>query len=204
MTTLTHSWDAIIVAGGRGSRLGGLDKSALVLNGRTLLQRSFDAVRSAVRVCVVGFEAPLENSPGISHTVEHPRWAGPAAAIVAGTANLRDSDSEFTAVIAVDMPFVSEALTVLFRSLSRCGSADGLIAIDETGHQQPLLAVYRTASLRAAAEAMPSTTNLSVRALVAPLELHEVAVPHRLIADVDTPADAERLGIVLPILRAAG
>lgn len=47
-------FDAIILAGGRGSRLGGVDKGALPVGGRALLDRVLDAARAAERVVVVG------------------------------------------------------------------------------------------------------------------------------------------------------
>ncbi|MFZ2514092.1 MAG: NTP transferase domain-containing protein, partial [Candidatus Lutibacillus vidarii] len=39
--------DAIVLAGGRGSRLGGVDKGAVPVAGRALLDRVLDAVSGA-------------------------------------------------------------------------------------------------------------------------------------------------------------
>ncbi|MBD8537305.1 molybdenum cofactor guanylyltransferase, partial [Plantibacter sp. CFBP 13570] len=51
------SVDAIILAGGRSSRLGGVAKASLLRDGRTLLQLAIDAARAAGgRVVVVGPE----------------------------------------------------------------------------------------------------------------------------------------------------
>ncbi|MEU4744233.1 NTP transferase domain-containing protein, partial [Actinosynnema sp. NPDC023658] len=48
------SWAAVVLAGGRGSRLGGVDKASLVVDGRTLLDHVLDAVAAARQVIVVG------------------------------------------------------------------------------------------------------------------------------------------------------
>lgn len=195
MTTPPH-WDAIIVAGGRASRLGGIDKTALVYEGRSLLQLALDAVRLAEHVSVVG-SASLVSSARIRQTEESPRWGGPAAAIVAGLGNLRDSDSEFTAVVAADQPQVGEALGVLLNTLSTEYGDDGLVALDSGGQRQPLLAVYRTSSLRTATSRLP-LDGLSVRRLVETLALRFVPLPGELCSDIDTPADAARFGIRIP------
>ena len=43
-------WDAVVLAGGRGSRLGGVDKATLELDGSTLLGRTLAALAGAARV----------------------------------------------------------------------------------------------------------------------------------------------------------
>ena len=46
--------DAIILAGGRGERLGGVDKSSLVIGGQPLLGHVLAAASAAGTVVVVG------------------------------------------------------------------------------------------------------------------------------------------------------
>ena len=53
---------AIVLAGGAGRRLGGADKAALDVGGRTLLERALAAV-SGVPTVVVGPARPLP--PGV-------------------------------------------------------------------------------------------------------------------------------------------
>ncbi len=79
-------FDAIILAGGRGSRLGGVDKGALPVGGRALLDRVLSAARDAERVVVVGY-GPVPD--GVLLTREEPVFGGPAAAVVAGLRALR-------------------------------------------------------------------------------------------------------------------
>jgi len=187
-------FDAIIIAGGRATRLGGIDKTALVFNGRTLLQCALDAVREATQVAVVGFGIDLEPAAGVSHTAEEPRWGGPAAALAAGLTNLRQSTLQHTVVIAADMPRVAGAVALLWAALD--DENDGVIAVDSTGTRQQLLGIYRTDALREAV-AFAGTTNAAMRSITGALRLRELTVPDDLCADVDTPIDAIENGIEL-------
>ncbi len=47
-------FDAVILAGGRSSRLGGSPKAGLVIGGQTLLERALQAARGALAMVVVG------------------------------------------------------------------------------------------------------------------------------------------------------
>ena len=53
MTTLSGS-EAVVVAGGRATRMGGVDKPALVVHGRRMLDSALTAVSACRRVTVVG------------------------------------------------------------------------------------------------------------------------------------------------------
>lgn len=94
------NFDAIVVAGGRGKRLGGTDKPLLHHGGATLLDHALRATAKAQRMAVVG---PTELNPVISRyaaeadagqiitlTREYPAFAGPAAAVAAGMRALGD------------------------------------------------------------------------------------------------------------------
>ena len=80
-------FDAIILAGGRSSRLGGVPKSGLIYDGATLLERSLRAAGAARRTVVVGPD-PGGLPGGVLTCREEPPFAGPAAAIAAGLAAL--------------------------------------------------------------------------------------------------------------------
>ena len=47
-------FDAVILSGGRSSRLGGVPKSGLIYDGATLLERSLQAAGGAAAAVVVG------------------------------------------------------------------------------------------------------------------------------------------------------
>jgi molybdopterin-guanine dinucleotide biosynthesis protein A len=177
--------DALILAGGRSSRLGGRPKSRLRLDGETLLDRTVRAVHDsgARNVVVVGDEAP----DGVVTIREDPAFGGPVAAIAAGLSVL-PGDSDAILVLACDMPAIAEALPLLL-------AAPDMIAVDRERPQQ-LAIVASTASLVGAVAALPRVEDAAVRDLVAGLALSPVAVPEGSTDDVDTWDDAARFGIV--------
>ena len=215
--------DAIILAGGRSSRLGGVAKASLLHDGRTLLQLAIEAARlTDGAIVVVGPDAEATGSDAettgpVRFVREHPAFGGPAAAIAAGLHALREEEpssaplrspgrSRGVAVLACDMPGAAPALAVLLETAALAADpepgVDGWIAVDAGGRDQPLLGVYRSDALeRRVAEleaAQPSgdLTGVAVRHLLSGLELRRVAVPEGGSADVDTWADAAALGVV--------
>ena len=200
------TWDAVVLAGGRGRRLGGVDKPGLLLDGRSLLDRTLAAVAGARHRIVVGPERPA--TPGVRFVREEPRFGGPVAALAAGLAAL-PADSSVVVVLAADLPAVEAALPIVLAAalpVAR-GAADGCIGVDPAGRDQPLLAAYRVPALTAALATLAEERGLdgaALRALVQRLALVRVPLPADLCADVDEPADAVRAGIPLPPARTAG
>jgi len=197
-------FDAIVLAGGRSSRMGSA-KSALVFEGRPLVELAVEAARGARTVVVVG---PDELAPaGVLTARESPALGGPAAALAAGIDRLDDAPAPWVLVLACDLPRAGEAVRALLQAAlpHTRGECDAVVAVDDSGRRQPLLAVYRTDALvRAAASARSSgdLAGLPLRRLVGGLHSVEVAVDGALCADVDTPEQARSFGIDVP--QAAG
>ena len=179
----TAGWDAIVLAGGRGSRLGGVDKAALEVDGETLLARTLRAVGGAGRVVVAGDPGPVPE--GTIVVQEEPRFAGPAAAIGAAMSEVH---APYVFLLGCDHPFLADAVDVLLDA----ASGDGVIAIDGTGRRQYLMSVLDSAALRASIATQATLVDLPVRTLLAPLELMEIAVPVRAALDIDTWHDQEK------------
>ncbi|MFE3016873.1 DUF6457 domain-containing protein [Streptomyces sp. NPDC059256] len=85
-TTSTDAFDAIVLAGGRAQRLGGVDKPGLSVGGRTLLDRVLAACRGARRTVVVGGRRGTERP--VVWAQENPPGGGPVAALDAGLRQL--------------------------------------------------------------------------------------------------------------------
>lgn len=210
-------FDAIILAGGRSSRLGGVPKSGLVYDGATLLERSLRAAGAAGRTVVVGPD-PGDLPGGVLTCREDPPFAGPAAAIAAGLAALAAghaggdeaaAPAPFTLVLACDMPRSAEAVRALAESLAAVDAVapeqapereggDGVMAVSAEGRKQPLAGFYGTAALQrcvADAAGRGGLENASVFALLARLDVREVRVPPGSTDDVDTWDDASALGV---------
>ena len=160
-------FDAIILAGGRGSRLGGVSKADLVVGGRRLLDVVLEAVRRARTTVVVG---PVAVPDGVLVTVEDPPGTGPAAGIVAGLESVERS-AEWTVVLACDLPGVQAAVPRLLAATTRSTDLDGYCLASAEGTPQWLLGIHRTTRLRAVARAYGDPRNRSVRGLLAGMRL---------------------------------
>jgi molybdopterin-guanine dinucleotide biosynthesis protein A len=188
-------FDALVLAGGSSTRLGA-DKTRLTIGGTSLLDRVLAAVPDADRVIVVGDERRTVRP--VKWLREDPPGSGPAAAVVAGLAEVR---ADLVVVLAGDLAMV-DAGTVgrLLDALGGpddaagdtygpAGAPDGALLTDQDGRRQHLTGAHRTAALRRAAAARESWTNAAMHLLLAPLSISAV-VPHGNEAhDVDTPAD---------------
>ncbi|MEF2975989.1 molybdenum cofactor guanylyltransferase [Subtercola sp. YIM 133946] len=207
---------AIVLAGGRSARLGGVPKATLLFDGATLLQRTLDAVQDARRIVIVGTPPPGPLAPRyapasapvrVTVTREEPPFAGPAAAIAAGLDVLlappAPESLDLVIVLACDMPNAAPAVAALLAAVGgdHGSETDGVMAVDDDGSPQYLTAVYRTGALVeavAAARRAGPLENLSARRLFGPLRVRQVPVPPGSTHDVDTPSDASAFGITLP------
>ena len=216
-------FDAIIVAGGRGSRLGGVSKPLLEHHGETLLEHSLNAVKDAECIAVVGAHALAEavtrymdNAPENQRVVitrEYPNYAGPAAAVAAGRAALDDGpddesaqwpseDSEITVVLAADLLDPAPVIaSLLEEAAKRPAGINAWVPQDAGGALQTLSCAITTSALRAAiteaSEAHGSLENASMMRLLATVHMERLKLPDVDFSDVDTPGDAGRHGITV-------
>ncbi|ALV44299.1 hypothetical protein MB46_01000 [Arthrobacter alpinus] len=208
---------AVILAGGRSRRLGGVPKAGLLLDGQTLLARTVDAAARVLasattadvdrtrsgRIAVVGPHESINGwlvaAPRRADVVtvqEDPPFAGPAAGIAAGVSVLADS-GDYVLVLACDMPHAEAVAELLVLELGSCGPGEGVMAVSD-GRKQPLAAIYPQAQLQGAVEAARAAhrlENASVFSLIANVATKECAVPSGLAADIDTWADAREQGL---------
>jgi len=135
-------YDAVLLAGGTASRLGGVDKPALRVDGVAMLDRVLAAVASAQRQILVG---PMADSPpGTVVTREDPPGGGPVAAIAAGLAHVT---APLVAILAADLPFLMSS-TVDSLLAAAVSGVDVAVLLDDAGHDQLLIASWRTEALR--------------------------------------------------------
>ncbi|WP_430333481.1 NTP transferase domain-containing protein [Rhodococcus sp. ACT016] len=185
--------DAIVLAGGRATRMGGVDKPALVVGGRRMLDTALTAVDGCDRVAVVG---PYRDElpPRIVQTQESPVGSGPVAALAAGLASLEgprdDLATGLVVVLAADLPTLDRGTVAdLVAALVDQPDADASFAVDESGRVQFLLGVWRRAALTDRLEELAGHENRPMKALVPG---HHVTIVVAGVADCDTPADVER------------
>jgi molybdopterin-guanine dinucleotide biosynthesis protein A len=216
-------FNAVILAGGRSSRLEGEPKALLRVSGRTLLGVALEASAGASTVAVAGPDSLSEvlREAG-THAVlvrEDPPFSGPAAAVATAFKALLALDAEagrrtpdWTLVLACDMPFIAAAVETLLAEggaeEARAEAAgdgttpgsppESLVALDETGRAQPLAALYRSVQLDDTLRRFDrpgGLVNLSMKTLLARVQRRDVRVPAHSTADVDTWEDARRWSV---------
>ena len=128
---------AAIIAGGRGRRLGGLDKSELVIGGRRIIERQLAVLgQVAPEVLVVTDDHHRFRTSGLRVCGDDLPGAGPLGGLHTA---LTRSPSPRTLVVAGDLPFLSAAF--LRHLAARTPHADAVVPRNAAG-LQPLCAVY--------------------------------------------------------------
>ena len=195
MTTVPGGLGAILLAGGRATRVDGAVKPLFEVGGRTLLSTAVTAATDAGARPVTVVAPILDPGLGVTWVREDPPFGGPAAAIVAALTSWPEADDpEWTLVLACDLPSVAAAVRRLVADIVLLpADTDGMCLGDESSRPQWLTGVYRTRSLRAAASVLPDRgRDAPVRALVDDLAIAVVAATDDdLTRDVDTWQDLE-------------
>jgi len=134
----------VVLAGGAGRRMGGLDKAALVVGGVPLLDRVLAAARPVCDRLVVVGPRRATAVDGVTFVVEDAPGGGPVPGVAAGLAGVGDVD--VVVVLAVDLPLLQAAdLRRLVAALD--DPQVEAAAADDEGGPNPLLAAYRAAPL---------------------------------------------------------
>jgi molybdopterin-guanine dinucleotide biosynthesis protein A len=179
-----------VLAGGRGTRLGG-EKAMVGLAGRPLICRPLAAARAGDLETIV-VAKPSTQLPVLAeqvvHEPEHPRH--PLCGVIAALEHAQARAPAPAAVlVACDMPFLTGPL------LSWLASLDGAAMAAVDGRPQPLLARCEPAHLpelrRALAEQRPLHAALDALApqIVDERELSRFGIPERLCFNVNDAAE---------------
>lgn len=173
--------DSIVVAGGKATRIGGIDKAMLPLgiDQKTLL----DCVVASCpgKVVVAGFKRPEIN--GVTWVDDLSNGGGPAAGIWAG---LSQVNSDYVFITAGDQRINSDQVNQI--CLAALGN-DGAWAIRENGQGQPLMACVKTQLIKDLLHESKGV-NASPLRLMQKLNMVEVQVATSEVLDIDTWADA--------------
>jgi molybdenum cofactor guanylyltransferase len=175
---------AVVLAGGRASRLGGADKPGVRILGRSLLATVTRAAigAGASRIVIVGPPRPdlaaevvdggaqPDSAAGVSieFTSERPPGSGPVPALRAG---LDLVTQPRLVLLAADLPFLRAGDVRALLASTDGAAVAGSMFVDGQGRPQWLASCWRTASLRSALESYQGT---SLGGLLGPLRPAEV------------------------------
>ncbi len=128
---------AIILAGGRNTRMQGVDKAFLEIDGRPIIAGIVDKLRSLVSEVIVVTNSPCKYRDFNVKVVKDrmPR-KGPLMGIYSG---LKNSSSKYNFVVACDMPFLKKDL-IRYLLDSKDGHDVIIPRIDKRFH--PLFGLY--------------------------------------------------------------
>lgn len=125
----------IILAGGRGQRMGGLDKATLSLGGITLLDHAIARLGpQCAALALNSNDAAHANLPLLPDNP--PAYAGPLAGVLAGMDWAAQQGARQIVTVAVDTPFFPDDLVA--RLQAACGPSGLCLAAspDLQGHVQ--------------------------------------------------------------------
>lgn len=106
--------NAVILAGGKASRMGGTDKASIDLGGRQIIQRVAETLRKVFDelIIVTNTNQVYDIGPA-KYTSDDIPYLGPLGGILAG---LKAAGSDYCFVTACDMPFSHDELIVKMAS----------------------------------------------------------------------------------------
>jgi molybdopterin-guanine dinucleotide biosynthesis protein A len=186
---------AAILAGGQARRFGGIDKSRLVVNGRPIIFRQVDVLQCvASSIFIVAGDARLFVDVNLPVHADVVPGAGALGGIL--TALERASESRVLTV-ACDLPFLDAGL--LAHLADRALGHQGAWVRTARG-VEPLLACYQR-SARGVIRTQVEEGRLRAGDLASVLDIAEIDTeqvsrfgpPDRLLANLNTPEDYERL-----------
>jgi molybdopterin-guanine dinucleotide biosynthesis protein A len=178
-----------LLAGGRATRLDGRDKAWLERGGTPLVLALARRLEPEVDAVIASANRNQERYLAHGLCAVHDRIAGVGP--LGGLDALADAcRTPWLLTLPVDVVSVNDCL---LRSL-RAAGGDGAWAEDEDG-PQPLVALWRTASLRAAVAETIAAGDLAVHALQARLGMARVHFAGVRFGNLNTPADLAAAGI---------
>jgi molybdopterin-guanine dinucleotide biosynthesis protein A len=198
-----HSIAGFILAGGQSRRMGA-DKSSLLLDGRSFVERIADEISPVVTsVTVVGnitgklvvdnADVTQANLPTVADV--YPQWG----ALGGVHAALSNCSAEWALVVACDFPFVTREL--FGRLASFCDNFEAVAPVQSDQIPQPLCALYRVEPCKGRAEHMIKSGERKPIALLQSVhtrwvsfsEIKDLTGAERFFDNINTPQDFARI-----------
>lgn len=166
----------------------GVDKAFLVMDGKALFERAADTLSAVCgSVKIVGLRVRYDGSLTVIDDVEDRRGS-----IIGLYTALKNCRSEFTAVLACDLPFVeSEMMSEMAGLIQRDEYLEAIVPRQMDGRLQQLCAIYRSAACLPLVERMLAENNFRLNDLTAQLDIriYEPSGDDRWSTNVNTPAE---------------
>jgi molybdopterin-guanine dinucleotide biosynthesis protein A len=180
-----------ILAGGKGTRLGGVMKGLIEVEGRTVIERLLDLRPLASEVLLSGVDPALQRF-GLPQVADLEPFHGPPAGVVS---LLLRASTPWVLVVACDSPYVS--VEVVRPLLEAADDATDVVLFEAAGRFDPFPGLYRRALALEWKKVLPS--NPSLQALLRGVKTRLVTRPvGRALEGINTPEELERARGRLP------
>ncbi|MCX9082094.1 MAG: molybdenum cofactor guanylyltransferase [Candidatus Methanoperedens sp.] len=178
------SCSALILAGGRGSRLGFREKALLDISGKPLIAFVIESLEKVVDEIIISVRDEAQGEllktlfPDMRYAYDMYENTGPLAGILSGLSICKD---EYCFIAACDMPFINEkAVHLLF---SKCRDYDAAIPRQGDGFLEPLHAVYNSRSMMSETKKSLEKSETTILAPISRLNVNYV--PFEEISKID-------------------
>lgn len=194
---------ALILAGGKGTRLGEQEKALLTFKDKTLLEKAVDVLQPLVDEVIISVRDQKQQEifsgfvKGVVFLCDKYQGRGPLAGILEG---MRAASGNYVFVVACDMPFLQpDVIDLLFKEAVGHGAA---VPTWRDGRKEPLHAVYNREQLIPVVERSILMNDHRVMAAVS--QLHDIRfisvdmirlIDRELVsfANINTPIDLEQM-----------
>ena len=179
------SRSALIFAGGRATRLGGVNKALLDVGGVSIVERILAALGPLVeeRVLLTN-DATLADQPEVRLIFDPSPHAGVLPALAAG---LEAAEGDLCLAVACDMPFVSPRLFEHMLEIQQRDDVDVVIP-RSAGYLEPMHAVYRRQPVLEAINAALARGEQRMISYFSDVRVHEI--DERDVRAIDTHGTA--------------
>lgn len=185
---------ALILAGGRATRLGGVDKRTLQIDGASIFDRQCAVLAP---LCAEILVSTPGAAPGYRTVADLVPGGGPLAGIAAGLAH---ATTPWLLVVAGDMPHLSAPVLGLL--LDAAGADVDAVGIRIGALPEPLLCLYRVAAVRPRVAARLAAGRLKASALLTDeglvvawadeAQVRAIDPDLRALTNINSPADLPR------------
>ncbi len=139
---------ALILAGGRGRRMGYREKALLPVGNRTILEQTIEVLTRVTDEVIVSVRDVVQQellsgyTQGTDVVLDHYHDVGPLAGILEG---MRAAEGEYVFISGCDMPYLDAGVVQLL--FDRARGHDAAIPVWENENLEPVHAVYRARPL---------------------------------------------------------
>ena len=197
----------LFLAGGRGSRMGGVDKASVRLGNQTLIERGIARARPQVKELLINANGDIARFADLGLQIISDSiggFQGPLAGILSGLEWMRANRPEFSwlATFACDTPFFP--CDMVQKLLQKAESERALVAIAASGERHhPVFAVWNSALPVSMQEVLGGQGSRKMDDFVARFPNTRVMFPMDPIDpffNINTPADLARAETLLQAL----